>query len=66
MTKLEELEKSIAALPKAELDQFADWFDALRASQWDNQIEIDASGLALNSLASLAISSHRNGTTTAL
>jgi hypothetical protein len=66
MTKLEQLERSIAALPKAEMDQFADWFDQLRAAQWDRQIEIDAESGSLSSLAESALSAHRNGQTTAL
>jgi hypothetical protein len=66
MTKLEQLEKSVAALPKAELDQFADWFEGLRAARWDAQIEIDAENGSLNSLAESALSEHRLGQTTAL
>jgi hypothetical protein len=66
MTRLEQLEKSVAALPKAELDQFADWFDELRAAQWDTQIEIDADSGALSTLAESALSAHRNGQTTPL
>lgn len=66
MTLLEQLEKSVAALPKAEMDQFADWFDAFRAAQWDAQIEIDAGRGTLSNLANNAISAHRDGQTTPL
>ena len=66
MTRLQQLEKSVAALPKAEMDQFADWFDQLRASEWDAQIESDANSGTLNSLADNALNAHRNGQTTAL
>jgi hypothetical protein len=66
MTKLEQLEKSVAALPEAEMDPFADWFDEFRAVQWDAQIENDAASNALSRLATSALSAHRNGQTTPL
>jgi 4-hydroxyphenylpyruvate dioxygenase-like putative hemolysin len=66
MTKLEELEKSVASLPKAELDQFVDWFESWLATKWDRQIEIDADNGTLNSLAESALSAHRLGQTTPL
>ena len=66
MTKLEELEKSIAALPKAQINQLADWFDDFSAAQWDSQIAINAEHLALNELADNALSAHRAGHTTGL
>jgi hypothetical protein len=66
MTRLEEIEASVAALPKAELDQFADWFDGLRAAQWDAQIAIDASNANLDDLARAALKAHANGQTTPL
>jgi hypothetical protein len=65
MTRLEELEATVAALPKAEMDEFADWFEGLRASQWDAQIAIDASSANLDEMAQSALVSHRTGQTTA-
>ena len=66
ISKLEELEKSVAALPKNEMDQFADWLDGLRASQWDAQIEIDSESDALEELLKSALSGHASGHTTSL
>jgi hypothetical protein len=66
MTKLEQLVKSVAALPKEEMDQFADWFDELRAAQWDTQIEIDAANGALGKRAEAALGAHRRGETNPL
>lgn len=39
MTKLEQIEKSIAALSDQELKELASWFEELR---WDRQIEDDS------------------------
>jgi hypothetical protein len=66
MTKLEELEKSVSALARDEMDQFADWFDQFRAAQWDTQIEIDGNNPNLNALADAALTAHRRGQTTFL
>jgi hypothetical protein len=66
MSRLKELERTVAALPKAELDQFADWFDGLRAAQWDAQVEIDADNVNVNALADSALLAHRNGQSTPL
>ena len=66
MTKLEELERHVSALPKAELDLFAAWFDELRAAQWDQQIVEGSGDTNLNALADEAISLHRTGQTIAL
>jgi cytochrome c553 len=41
MTKLEQIEKSIAALSDDELKELAAWFDELRWQRWDRQIEED-------------------------
>ena len=42
MTKLEQIEHSVAALSKEEMEKFAEWFAELRADLWDQQIEGDA------------------------
>ena len=42
MTKLEQIEKSIAALSDQELKELASWFDELRWQRWDRQIEDDS------------------------
>ena len=43
MTRLDHIEKSIAALNDDELKQLAEWFDELRWTRWDRQVEEDAS-----------------------
>ncbi|MET2830776.1 hypothetical protein [Mesorhizobium shangrilense] len=44
MTKLEQIERSIAALCPKELKAFAKWFEAFQADLWDMQIEADGQG----------------------
>jgi ABC-type phosphate transport system auxiliary subunit len=41
MTKLEQIEKSIAALSDQELKELASWFEELRWQRWDRQLEDD-------------------------
>ena len=50
MTKLEQIEKSVAELSKEELKAFAKWFEALQADLWDRQIEADAKAGRLDKL----------------
>ncbi|AZO13565.1 MAG: hypothetical protein E5V79_02680 [Mesorhizobium sp.] len=50
MTKLEQIEKSVAELSPEELKAFAAWFEALQADLWDKQIEADAKAGRLNKL----------------
>lgn len=42
MTKLEQIEKSVAFLSVDEVRQFAAWFDELRWQRWDRKIEADS------------------------
>ena len=41
MTRRDQIEASISALPDDELKRLADWFDELRWQRWDRQIEED-------------------------
>ncbi|RUX27759.1 hypothetical protein EOA13_19435 [Mesorhizobium sp. M7A.F.Ca.US.011.01.1.1] len=50
MTKLEQIEKSVAELSPEELKAFAAWFEALREDMWDRQIEADAKAGRLDKL----------------
>ncbi|ESY69064.1 MULTISPECIES: hypothetical protein [unclassified Mesorhizobium] len=61
MTKLEQIEKSVAELSAEELKAFAAWFEALRADMWDRQIEADSG--RLDKLAEQALADHRAGRT---
>jgi len=63
MTKLEQIEKSVADLSPEELKAFAAWFEALQADMWDRQIEADAKAGRLDKLADQALADHRAGRT---
>lgn len=63
MTKLEQIEKSVAELSPEELKAFAAWFEPLRADLWDKQIEADAKAGRLDKLAEQALADHRAGRT---
>lgn len=63
MTKLEQIEKSVAELSPDELKAFAAWFEALQADMWDRQMEADAKAGRLDRLAEQALSDHRAGRT---
>ncbi|MFC3324813.1 hypothetical protein [Mesorhizobium cantuariense] len=54
MTKLEQIEKSVAALSPEELKAFAAWFEGLREDMWDRQIEADAKAGRLDKLVAEA------------
>ena len=42
MTRLQQIEQSIAALTGEELRELGTWFDDLRWERWDRQIEADS------------------------
>jgi hypothetical protein len=63
MTKLEQIEKSVAELSKEELKAFAKWFAELQADLWDRQIEADAKAGRLDKLAEKALADHKAGRT---
>ena len=63
MTKLEQIEKSVAELSPDELKAFAAWFEALQADMWDRQIETDAKSGRLDKLAEQALADHLAGRT---
>jgi len=63
MTKLEQIEKSIAELSPEELKAFTAWFEGLQADMWDKQIEADAKSGRLDKLAEQALADHRAGRT---
>ncbi|MER8484773.1 hypothetical protein [Mesorhizobium sp. M1322] len=66
MSKLEQIEKSVAELSPEELKAFAAWFEALQADMWDRQIETDAKAGRLDKLAEHALADHRAGRTRSL
>lgn len=54
MTKLEQIEKAIAALPHDDIVALADWFAEFHADLWDKQIEADAKAGKLDKFAAEA------------
>jgi hypothetical protein len=66
MTKLEQIEKSIAALDDDELKKLAAWFDELRWERWDRQFEEDVKAGKLDKFADEALADLRAGRTRSL
>jgi hypothetical protein len=54
MTKLEQIEKAIAALPHDDIVALANWFAEFHADLWDNQIAADAEAGKLDKFAAEA------------
>ena len=63
MTKLEQIEQAIAALPHADIVDLADWFAEFHADLWDKQIAADAEAGKLDKLAAEALADHKAGCT---
>ncbi|MGK6312516.1 hypothetical protein [Neorhizobium sp. DT-125] len=63
MTRLEQIEKSVAELDPKELEAFSAWFEEFQAERWDRQIEADASAGKLDALADKALAEFRAGKT---
>jgi hypothetical protein len=61
MTKVEEIEKAIAKLPRDELTEFRAWFDAFEAQIFDAAIEEDIAAGKLDRLAEEAVAEHKKG-----
>lgn len=63
MTKVEKIERDVAALTPEELARFRGWFAAFDADAWDVQFEEDAAAGRLDGLAEKALANHRAGRT---
>lgn len=63
MTKLEDIEKAVAALAAEQLAEFRAWFDEYDAGRFDNDIERDARKGKLEGFAEQAIRDLREGRT---
>jgi hypothetical protein len=61
--KIEELEREVRKLGRAELADFREWFYEYDSDEWDRQIEEDAAAGRLDRLAREAIAAHRAGET---
>ena len=54
MTKLEQIEKSVAELSPSEMRKFARWFEEHKEAEWDRQIEADVKAGKLDKFISEA------------
>jgi hypothetical protein len=61
MTKIERLEREVAALSPDELDEFRRWFAEFDAATWDERLAADAQSGALDRVADEALADHRAG-----
>ena len=59
MTRVEELELAVAALPEEEYDRFRGWFMERDWEKWDRQIEADAEAGRLDFLVQEAVEAKR-------
>jgi hypothetical protein len=50
MTKIEEIEKEIEALPEVDFKKLREWFSKKDWNKWDQEIEADANSGKLNFL----------------
>jgi hypothetical protein len=66
MTKLEQIEKSVAELSPAEMRRFARWFEEHKEAEWDRQIEADAKAGKLDKFISEARAEIKAGKLTPL
>ncbi len=63
MSKIEQLEREIEKLSRAQLAKFREWFRQFDAVEWDRQIESDAQRGSLDALADSALTAHKAGKT---
>lgn len=61
MTKIEKLERELAALSESELAEFRRWYAEFDTAVWDRQLDADARSGALDQLADEALGDHRAG-----
>lgn len=61
MTKLEQIERSVADLPPEDLRRFTVWFEKLQVERWDKQFQEDVGNGALDRLADTAIADVKQG-----
>lgn len=61
MTKVEKLERDLAALSEAELAGFSRWYAEFDAAVWDRRLAADVAGGAPDRFADGALAEHRAG-----
>ena len=63
MSKIEELQREIEKLGRAQLAKFREWFYRHDAAEWDRQIQADAQAGRLDKPADKALAMHKAGKT---
>jgi hypothetical protein len=66
MTRVQEVEREVAALSNAELAEFRRWYAEFDAAVWDTRIADDVAAGALDRFATEALEEHRAGRTRSL
>jgi len=61
MHSVQEIEKAVSQLSKADLINFREWFDKFDQELWDQQFEEDVASGKLDSLADQAIADFKTG-----
>jgi len=61
MTKLEQIQSTIAALDASEIAKLREWLDQLDARLFDEKIERDVKAGRLDKLAADALAEHKRG-----
>lgn len=61
MGNVQSIEKAVKSLPPSELAEFRRWFAEFDADAWDKQIEQDAAGGKLDTVAAEAFADDRAG-----
>ena len=61
MSIVKAVEESVQHFSREELAAFREWFMNFDGEAWDRQIEADAKGGKLDSLADKALTDHRRG-----
>jgi hypothetical protein len=63
MTRIDELKAAVQQLSPEEMEAFREWFEALLANLWEQQIERDISAGKLDPLAEEALADYKAGRT---
>jgi len=63
MTKVELIEREVAALSPEELAAFGEWFAVFEAKAWDRQFEADVLAGRLDAAGEAALEADRRGET---
>ncbi len=66
MSRVNDIESEVRKLSPEELEAFRNWFQQFDSDNWDRQIEADARGGRLDSLADKARRQHSQGDTSEL